>query len=609
MAKKIRKTKVKAKAPAPVAEAPVAPVPAVPQPVPGVPVQAPAPQAPVRKPSPATTLITLLFISILASLGFWYIIADDNLKANTPWILHYLFFYLPIAILAIWLVSWLLIKLIKLFRKHWILATIISGIVVALGLGIWIFSNVYYGSIAANSLAAFQDEFSDVLTAQYLGDDILAGKSGADFASVKIKLNTDAANMNQIILPTEFNKYYSGVVSWTVNLKTAAENTDTWPSRPAPPTLTGNLTGSFAKAYFGQSLNRIVRTKDFGDWAKATGDKDTMRVIAAQLKAEEIFLGTIALASSWEAGKFASSAPVIGRCRVFDGCVTHTKKTLPVIWRGARNYSVGDPSPEWETGWDSFENDVQIENGLSLGGTGIIVDGKPTTQISPMLQYFSDRCKAMGGTMAVTSIVKTRLPTSESGYDCQYPQNGNTCWYSMTYSGREFMGGPGNCPEENLVPQAPIIPYYSVNDLVNLVPTIGPIDFGPIINPIFNPTPQATWNGNYTLHYSQGHCQTNLSDLPGGYFDYIFASHMDSLTVTNNSVVNMQGGHSAIDSAGNVTVRIGVTSGGVAVSAYQTFHFSRNASGNAIVSGQFSATSSSSGFSFTCTQNFTGARQ
>ena len=104
-----------------------------------------------------------------------------------------------------------------------------------------------------------------------------------------------------------------------------------------------------------------------------------------------------------------------------------------------------------KNGWNS--------NWHNLEGTGVTVGepDNPNAGQSPKVRQFYDACAAKGGIVGGAGTVKAGLPTTESGYTCEYksdtPRNGTQpCWDFLTYSGGRYMGGNTGCPAQNLLP-------------------------------------------------------------------------------------------------------------------------------------------------------------
>ena len=102
---------------------------------------------------------------------------------------------------------------------------------------------------------------------------------------------------------------------------------------------------------------------------------------------------------------------------------------------------------EWETAWHDLEAMGEVAPAEETT--------KATPEHSPRVQAFYDTCNAKGSSVGGANQNKGRLPTTESGYHCNYKQGVNNCWDFLTYSGGRFMGGDVGCKELNLVPIAP----------------------------------------------------------------------------------------------------------------------------------------------------------
>ncbi len=140
--------------------------------------------------------------------------------------------------------------------------------------------------------------------------------------------------------------------------------------------------------------------------------------------------------------------------RVKDGpdtgvyCVEEVVQAVSEIELPAIGIAQGDKIAysEWDGKWHNLE------------GLGVVSTGEPSTQgNSPAVQEFYDDCAAEGGTVGGTGIAKSRLPTTEAGYTCNYKiDNGHggatDCWAFLTYSGGQYAGGNDGCMERNLLP-------------------------------------------------------------------------------------------------------------------------------------------------------------
>jgi hypothetical protein len=128
------------------------------------------------------------------------------------------------------------------------------------------------------------------------------------------------------------------------------------------------------------------------------------------------------------------------------------------------------------------------------------------------VQTFFEECHGKGGIVGGTGSV-TRIPTTESGYTCQYRDGTDPCWDLLTYSGSRYLGGNPGCPEYRLLP-ANIVPESKKADAeegaTTLNSTAGPTAAADISPPPpegwtgTEPDTQAgdTWDGTYQVNQS-----------------------------------------------------------------------------------------------------------
>lgn len=168
-------------------------------------------------------------------------------------------------------------------------------------------------------------------------------------------------------------------------------------------------------------------------------------------------------------GTDRSVCPGRGSCRP-----TAYEPAVEKTYGPAVNFAEGKNSAadEWTNGWKDFNSLIPagetgappswptIEGGQAVeaGNRGLTIGTDVLTpKLSPRLQIFYNQCQARGGIVGGAGVVKTRLPTTESGYTCEYkytsPNWGeNPCWDFLTYSGGRYLGGNTGCPEWNLMP-------------------------------------------------------------------------------------------------------------------------------------------------------------
>lgn len=537
--------------------------------------------------------VLAILLVIFTFLAFGYPSSIASKTGEIVWVV-----LLVVSVILFFLsIRQTIIKLINAFRKRPWRTGIITGLIIAIIVVPVLLILSYLGSHAADNFIVFQNSFADVLSTKYLGDDILAGKSSADFGDVKKITQAALDNMNKE-KGSGNDKYFAAMIDWADKINTAAKSKKTWKNLPDLPSGIGEvLSSKTAENYYQLSLNRTVLFKDYGDWAIAKGDKETMRQIAAELEVEAIWQNNLSdqLTLNFISQAYASTNSVKtpraslprGGCKGVVGCRKKTGPSIHNLSQAARNYSVGTPdaAKEWGDGWNNLLNTIKIDNGYNLEGMGVIKDGKTTTQTSPMEQAFNEECKAKGGTTGGTGGVKDRLPMtlSAGSLNCDYKDSGRACWDTMTPTGQRFMGGENGCPEENLLPK----------------PAPAPTNNGGNNN-------KTTWNGTYNVTYSSAHCNLATSIGYSSIFDV--AGLSDKIVVSGNRVQNADGSTSAISSSGKANFSWSYNYAGTGtVKLTQTFNFSGNS-----VSGQvsFSANAFAEGGTgtVTCSESFSGSK-
>jgi hypothetical protein len=372
-----------------------------------------------------------------------------------------------------------------------------------------------------------QNILADALMAKSLGDDMTAGKIPSDFDLVKTYSQTAVDNLDKIEITYGLSGYYNDVLTFCTGINDAASTGNTWTSRPEEPTtFSSKFSGPSANQLLQIALNHIATTKDYGDWAMASGDTETMRRISAELEAQYLFLNNLSANSTDSTSEssliqrvFAQETVKVttGICKK-SGCGSQVKQILPGVVRSAHNYSVSEPTApaDWTAAWGELLNVIRIDNGYNLEGMAVIQEGTPTVSISPMEQAFNDECTTKSGVPQGGTGIKDRLPvTLTSGtMNCDYQYKGNSCWDVMTRTGLRFMGGDNGCPELGLLPKL-FIPS-------TILPTSN------------------SWDGNYTATMEKPNCDSPVE--------------LTMFQVTNNEVWNLYGDNAPIDENGNATV-------------------------------------------------------
>ncbi|MBU0648672.1 hypothetical protein KJ969_00980 [Patescibacteria group bacterium] len=156
-------------------------------------------------------------------------------------------------------------------------------------------------------------------------------------------------------------------------------------------------------------------------------------------------------------------------------CAEPVAQSTNEIAASAVGFATGDTTAEadWEKAWQDIDKILPpegmvgpevgqpgIEGGHVTEGAGITIgesafggETATPTQYSPRVQIFHDACAAMGSYVGGANKNKDRLPTTESGYHCNYKQADINCWDFLTYSGGRYMGGDVGCRELGLIPR------------------------------------------------------------------------------------------------------------------------------------------------------------
>lgn len=203
-------------------------------------------------------------------------------------------------------------------------------------------------------------------------------------------------------------------------------------------------------------------------------------------------------------GRGGTSTGMGGPSNVY--CLEDVLESTNGIDASAIGFAEGekDANTTWDNGWHNLE------------GLGVISTGEPSSSgNSPTVQRFYDECAAQGGTVGGAGIAKSRLPTTEAGYTCNYKiDNGHggatDCWAFLTYSGGGYMGGNDGCVEENLLPNTA---REKAQEKVG-----------------------GKWDGHYTGSFTAA-CQTTIPERPT-YGDTVGADFTVINNVTYDSTVN-----------------------------------------------------------------------
>lgn len=382
-----------------------------------------------------------------------------------------------------------------LFRNPKVIAGIVV-LVVVVGAIVIVFSNFFKASNyqdLAKDITFIQQSAAEIFAAESAGDELLATENAtvgsATFTNaVNDKIANSITNLDNLNLSKKdaLYDYKSAVKEWATEIL-AARDQKSWESlfdEPRPFSI--NLTNDGAQQAFKASIAEIENLKEFGDAAIMKNDKETMRYISAKLLVQQHWLKGIessnqsffklagfsvisndvtnSVIARVYAGFFPNHPkrtwPLVRRNVCSKGtCITDFVKTLDPVVKFAANakssaYKYGPGSArEWQDAWKLAKPMIQGAGGQALPCFGCVTEGqKNEAKYPPSVQGFFDECTQSGGSSG--GGVKERLPTTESGYTCNYKSGGNVCWNFLTYSGGRYKGGNPGCPEQNLVPKA-----------------------------------------------------------------------------------------------------------------------------------------------------------
>ncbi|MFA5786935.1 MAG: hypothetical protein WDA71_08155 [Actinomycetota bacterium] len=491
----------------------------------------------------------------------------------------------------------------------WVMVSALLAVGLAVDVG------AYERTRARRDAALIQDYLTQSAVIRSLASSAATGKS----TSMTLRsLSEWAARVVSDIRALKVRKgmadYLTSVADWAGQMA-AATTREAWTAVPAQPSVSApsfTIPGSGADQVK-RSLEKLKVLHEFGSYAIARKDAGVMPYVGARIAAQQDWLARLALPNYTEdAGRVAPrgasllalgvEAPVsasakVGSCvtiwsngKGWVRCARDASGALGPVIRSAYGYRAEEAATTetWNESWQQFEDIT----GYPIGGVGI-TPGTPEERPPSALDEFWAECKAKGGRAATTSV-KTRLPTTEGGWTCEYPSGANTCWDFMTYSGGRYMGGNGGCPEMNLVPRVITGPWA-----------------------IFGGGGSQTWDGVYSFNVSAMRCTgmfagASYPSIPGG-----------SLQVKNNRVQAPGFNGGAIDSGGQATLTMSVSAsvgmagagGWAGATPHMQLRFSRSSDG-VKVAGQFgfesTAHSESGGKSMTvsgsCTSDVSGRR-
>lgn len=361
-------------------------------------------------------------------------------------------------------------------KKRLIVLVSIIVVVILIGLGFYLYkTNISNNKKFTISLALIQENSNEIANAKIMGDSIIAKKNIPGSSMVRVKSTAELVSnrLEFMSVPKELLDYKQSIIDWSQLITKAVDDTKTWSSvSNQPRDFQLKLSQKQSEKLFQDSVNKITELKEFGDNAIKRKDRITMLYIAAKLSVQEHWLNGIL--HSQNAGLLSFNNLVSPALALGYGDIVPRK-----ICIGTGGLSVGDHTTNVFCVEDAIQSTNEIKsstigfaegkkgaeddwdnNWHKEGGLGVISQGETTNTSgkSPALQAFYNTCQNNGGIVGGAGTVKTGLPTTESGYTCEYKikdKDGASipCWDFMTYSGGRYMGGNNGCQEKNLLPK------------------------------------------------------------------------------------------------------------------------------------------------------------
>lgn len=397
----------------------------------------------------------------------------------------------PLAIALVFGVLGFEAVLLLAWKPKPVVWRLVLGVGLSVGLGVTTFVVASARKEAAEqrAIGIIQEAMVEVAVAKSVGDEIMLGQvrarrpgvvlvrqvtargSGGNVSSLgtgpamqDVRKRAEAAfdRLSDADVSERLEDYRSSVRGWAYQVTFAAivrdppseDDRAKWsalPSEPRPVTLEWSVSRTALEA----SAQSVAAAKEFGDAALARSDRETMRYVAARLKAKNYWLSGVIVGNP--------------QCRWFPRgsrtglpC-TELREGLSRVVSSAWNYLAQDPSAaqQWSDAWATAPSFIQ-PGGQPIGGVGI-TPGEPVEPTGGPPRWFSEQCAAKGGILGGQGGVMTGLPTTESGWTCWYgpPAPGRqerVCWDLLTYSGGRYMGDNPGCPVLGLVAPAPAPP-------------------------------------------------------------------------------------------------------------------------------------------------------
>ncbi|MFA5185239.1 MAG: hypothetical protein WC551_02040 [Patescibacteria group bacterium] len=417
-----------------------------------------------------------LLLAVFFSVTLYFQI-NDKIDRTPAGIIYTCIF----AAYGIYIIGYLVFAIVGLTKRRpaWGIATIV---VVAIACAASTFAVLFMLRDQAfdAGVSVIQDNVSEAAAVKIMGDSIVAKDPipGSSMPRVKATAQMIENRLQFLKVPQELEGYRLSVKEWAHALAVSTEDPAAWealPDQPAPFVVT--MRDAKAKAVLQDSLKAVAAVKEFGDLAIERRDRITMMYVAAKLLAQKHWLQSVR--NYQEAGflslrhfvspAFAADAQsldgvgrrvCIGRGGIdakADGgspsnvfCIEDAVSSIQSIETSAADLAKGTSRSDapWIGAWRQLE------------GEGVVTVSAPSlgTQYSASVQTFIDACHGKGGVVGGTGGIMTGLPTTESGWTCEFKTKGQNngpdipCWDFLTYSGGRYMGGNAGCEQEHLLP-------------------------------------------------------------------------------------------------------------------------------------------------------------
>lgn len=468
-------------------------------------------------------------------------------------------------------------------KKGLIVLVSIIVVVILIGFGFYLYkTNIINNNINkfSGSLTLIQDNLTEATVAKIMGDSLIEKKKliTASWERVDIEAQMVSDRLKELKVPEALSDYQKTAIAWTDKILAGAKDHSLWKDiGDDPGDFQLTLSDKQVQQLFEASAKKIAELKEFGGNAIEMKNQISMIYIGAKLKVQSHWLNGIfhsakkgLLSSNIIAPALAYGEKMREICAGSGGtstgpitpggkkgnvwCVNVIESTGELATT-ATTYDPNGPmakeAEEWQRQWQEFLNRVPEGSKPAFEG----VKGNPNPgaeeQISPIVQVFYDDCAVKGGTVGNASIPKSRLPTTEFGYTCEYKNKDNkACWDYLTYSGGWYMGGETGCEEENLLPN-------TAEEQANASAGAG-----------------GKWDGHYT-----GSVNLNCKSTVPGKPSMSQSFPMDFPVVNNVTYDQSVNTYVSIGDSGNATESFQTTVGGqnatVYIYALFQFHFTK----------------------------------